>query len=230
LTKCGDRRETAVKLQQGAHGEGAIVAQLDRVAAARGAGLRMETSQVRRVKQSTAALLMVGVLTFESVSAAGAISSASTAAPSGAQDYRHTGRTLRHEIKTIYADLKKRHALSSPTSGGNDVTDVVLEYIPVGTSFDAAETILRSAGCKIDAHPADIPNPARPLMPQEPVLARLKLEGWLTPRVLIVSLVPEIVRHHRRRVGRFGISFDEGMVSRQKEAEIDKNGNPYHCA
>ena len=145
---------------------------------------------MRRPGESTALLLMMAVLTFESIAAAGATSSESAAAPFTTQDYKHTGERLRREIKVIYADLKKRHSLGSPTSGGNDVTDIVLKYIPVGTSFDTAEAILRSAGCKIGAHPADIPNPARPLRAQEPVLATLKLEGWLTPEVLTVSLVP----------------------------------------
>jgi hypothetical protein len=94
------------------------------------------------------------------------------------------------EVQRIFSDLNRKHALGSLTKG-NDVTDVVLKYIPVGTSFDAAEGILRSAGCRIDIHPADIPKPHRPLRPQEPVLATLVLGGWPMGHYLSVALVPK---------------------------------------
>jgi hypothetical protein len=104
-------------------------------------------------------------------------------------DYARTGKQLRREIKDVFANLKKTRALGTPTKG-NDITDVVLKYIPVGATFQAAESILRAAGCKVDIHPTDIPNLNRPLEPQTPVLAKLILGGWPLAHYLLVSLVP----------------------------------------
>jgi hypothetical protein len=140
-----------------------------------------------------ATIFMAVTVTYQMASVAdtGTVSTSSTApaAHHDTSDYARTGKQLRREIKEIYASLKRTHALGSPTKG-NDVTDVVLKYIPVGTSFDAAEAILRGGGFQVGPRPADIPNPWRPLYPQEPQLAKLHLEGWLTPHYLSVSLVP----------------------------------------
>jgi hypothetical protein len=118
-----------------------------------------------------------------------ATSSTAPAAHHDTIDYARTGKQLRHELKEVYANLKRTHALGSPRKG-NDVTDVVLKYIPVGTSFDAAEAILRGGGFQVGPRPADIRNPGRSFYPQEPELAKLHLEGWLTPHYVGVSLVP----------------------------------------
>ena len=138
------------------------------------------------------ALMVIGVIvTFKTAWAAQNASTDLSTQPAtaDANHYVQLGRKLRHEIQGIYAELKRTHALGSPRTG-NDVSDVVLKYIPVGTSFDAAEAILRNAGCKIGTRPADIPKPWRPLEPQEPVLATLPLGGWPLGHYLSVALVP----------------------------------------
>jgi hypothetical protein len=145
-----------------------------------------------RIPKQLLALVAIGVAVAFRTAWAGENAStelSAQAATADAGNYVQLGKELRHEIQGIYADLKRRHALGSPRRG-NDVTDVVLKYIPAGTSFDTAEAILRNAGCKIGTRPADIPKPARPLEPQEPVLATLHLGGWPLGHYLSVALVP----------------------------------------
>jgi hypothetical protein len=55
------------------------------------------------------------------------------------------GRNLRHDILTAYESAKG----SDTFHRGVDITDLVTKYIRVGSSFDDAEAILRSAGCKV---------------------------------------------------------------------------------
>lgn len=59
------------------------------------------------------------------------------------------GRRLRAEIDAAYAQMKESKTLSNIVRQGNDVTPIVLKYIPVGIAFDDAKAILRSAGCVI---------------------------------------------------------------------------------
>jgi hypothetical protein len=144
----------------------------------------------KRIFAAVAIGAMGALKTASAVSDVSVVSAQPTAADS--KDYVQMGKSLRQEVQRIFSDLKRRHALGSLTTG-NDVTDVVLKYIPVGTSFDAAEGILRSAGCRIDIHPADIPKPHRPLRPQEPVLATLvpcdnSLPHLLTDDDLLLAL------------------------------------------
>jgi hypothetical protein len=55
------------------------------------------------------------------------------------------GMALRKEIEAIYADRIARRVLKRDS----DVTSTVLKYIPIGTTFDDAERILRAAGCEV---------------------------------------------------------------------------------
>lgn len=64
------------------------------------------------------------------------------------------GHELRREIDSIYAGLKANQAVRK----SNDVTAVVLKYIPVGSTYDRAEAILRAAGCKVSARPQGKPS------------------------------------------------------------------------
>jgi hypothetical protein len=144
------------------------------------------------IAKQLVAVVIIGVMAAaKTVSAADSALTDSTAPPTvaGTNNSVRMGKELRHEIRAIYADLKREKAFAPPLRG-NDVTAVVLKYIPVGTSFEVAEAILRNAGCKIGVHPADIPNPSRPLNPQEPVLATLPLGGWPLGHFLSVALVP----------------------------------------
>lgn len=55
------------------------------------------------------------------------------------------GAELKGELEATYQDLKSRKALTND----NDVTAIVIKYIPIGTTFDDAEAILRAAGCLV---------------------------------------------------------------------------------
>jgi hypothetical protein len=67
--------------------------------------------------------------------------------------FSQQGKELRAELERVYRDSKnKRHSLT-----GLDVSSTVGQYIPVGTSFDDAERILRAAGFKM------APRPPRPI-------------------------------------------------------------------
>jgi hypothetical protein len=59
------------------------------------------------------------------------------------------GTQLRADIAATYQHLRQTKTLSNRVKDGNDVTDIVRKYIPVGTSFEDAEAILRSAGCHV---------------------------------------------------------------------------------
>ena len=59
------------------------------------------------------------------------------------------GKQLRKEIDETYKRMDDTHQIKSPFNGQNFITDVVIKYIPIGTSFDEAEAILRAAGFKV---------------------------------------------------------------------------------
>jgi hypothetical protein len=87
------------------------------------------------------------------------------ASPAAAQQYSmqasvptnavQDGKNLRTEINSIYASLLSAH------KGDADVSAVVQKYIPIGTSFDTAEAVLRAAGCVVaprrhNIHPGNV--------------------------------------------------------------------------
>ena len=70
------------------------------------------------------------------------------------------GADLRTSLKKKYAELVSSGKLSG---GRNNITNSVLPFIPIGISFDEAETILRAAGFNVEPYP-DLnapPNPNR---------------------------------------------------------------------
>jgi len=72
---------------------------------------------------------------------------AAQAEPLGAGTLEQRGAQLRAEIDATYQQLRASKTLSNRVRQGNDVTDVVGKYIPVGIRFDEAQAILRAAGC-----------------------------------------------------------------------------------
>lgn len=70
------------------------------------------------------------------------------------------GRQLRAEIDATYKKLVKDRQLKPQGRGRNFITDVVMKYIPVGMSFEHAETILRAAGFTI------LPRTPNPHLPE----------------------------------------------------------------
>ena len=95
------------------------------------------------------------------------------------------GRALRREVEAAYAQLQAAHL------PGLDVTATLMRHIPVGTTFDDAEAILRSAGCKLSGRP-----PARhagEAVPNEDaVIARATLGGGGFQAIMFfASLTPK---------------------------------------
>jgi len=78
-----------------------------------------------------------------------------------ALDFQERGARLRLELEHAYQDLRHTGEFKS---AGNDVSPTVKKYIPVGTSFENAQTTLRSSGFEIDPlPPRDPPKNASPL-------------------------------------------------------------------
>lgn len=65
------------------------------------------------------------------------------------------GKQLRAAIEQTYKELVDAKALNP--RGGNDITEIVVRYIPVGMTFDDAEQILRNAGFKVEPRPSANP-------------------------------------------------------------------------
>ncbi|WP_156545996.1 hypothetical protein [Cupriavidus sp. D384] len=59
------------------------------------------------------------------------------------------GKLLRTEIDKTYQELDRTHSLRRE----NDISSVVLRYIPIGMSFDDAETVLHYAGFTLGPRP-----------------------------------------------------------------------------
>jgi hypothetical protein len=59
------------------------------------------------------------------------------------------GKGLRRAIENKYEEMVRTKSFKPRGQGRNAIDDVVLEYIPIGTSFDDAEAILRSAGFEV---------------------------------------------------------------------------------
>jgi hypothetical protein len=96
------------------------------------------------------------------------------------------GVALHKEILATYADLNARHAVKADI----DVRVMVLKYIPIGTTFDDAEDILRAADCKVGIRYAGVVSSAVPLEEQiwrRRVDARLGLDF---AELFSVSLFP----------------------------------------
>src|SRR2546426_8955768 len=63
------------------------------------------------------------------------------------------GKQLRTEIELVYKQLKSGKKLQVGIKG-NDIGEIVKKYVPIGTSFDDAENILRFAGFTVHPRPA----------------------------------------------------------------------------
>jgi|SRR5271166_5129793 len=72
---------------------------------------------------------------------------AAQAEPMSAESLNQRGAQLRAAIDATYQQLRASKTLSNRVKQGNDVTDVVGKYIPIGIRIDEAQAILRAAGC-----------------------------------------------------------------------------------
>lgn len=75
-------------------------------------------------------------------------------------DLIQRGRLFRIALDEAYHKLVKMASLR--TRGGNDITELAVAYIPIGTSFDDAEIILQNAGFKVGQRPSSNPPGNRP--------------------------------------------------------------------
>lgn len=66
-----------------------------------------------------------------------------------ARDLQARGKELRKAIDDVYKKLSEANAIKTMGNGRNLITDVVVKYIPIGSSFDEAETVLRVAGFNV---------------------------------------------------------------------------------
>jgi hypothetical protein len=65
-------------------------------------------------------------------------------------EQQRRGKALRTEVEKLYADVKAHGTLKPEGRGRNFITDTIAKYVPVGSSFEDAEAVLRDAGCVID--------------------------------------------------------------------------------
>jgi hypothetical protein len=70
-------------------------------------------------------------------------------------DPERLGKQLRKDIDRAYKSFVETGKLKNQGTGRNYITDVVTRYIPVGSSFERAEEILRAGGFEIQPR---IPN------------------------------------------------------------------------
>ncbi len=88
---------------------------------------------------------------------------------------------LRAAIDEVFLQLQASKSLKRSIHDGNDVTAIVVTYIPVGMSFDDAEATLKATGWKIE--------PSR----QGQIIARARMRDRLfdAKHALAVEVVPE---------------------------------------
>ena len=75
------------------------------------------------------------------------INAAAAANTQNTTDLKTSGQQLRAEIDALYRRPPKEVRYNDPN--GLDITDTLIKYLPIGISFDAAESILRFAGFKV---------------------------------------------------------------------------------
>lgn len=68
------------------------------------------------------------------------------------------GKQLHAAIQLTYKHLKDTRSLKPI----NDITEVVNRFIPIGTTFDEAEQILRNSGVRIEPRPSANPSNSYP--------------------------------------------------------------------
>src|SRR5258708_31979110 len=112
-------------------------------------------------RQFMRAMVGTGVLSYIVVQTGGCAQAATEGSNNmESNNFTQRGKQLRLEIEERYKKLTDDRALKS--SRPSDITDVVVKYIPVGTSFDDAENILRAAGFRVDSRPSANPTGNRP--------------------------------------------------------------------
>jgi hypothetical protein len=111
-------------------------------------------------------------------------------AQSRAADLAQRGKELRTALEQTY---DRRDSGFGKVVHGTDVTAVVPPYIPTGTTFADAETILRDAGFTIEPHP-DLTVSDDPNRPKDWYAVLAKIDPFATfligKATVYVSLLP----------------------------------------
>ncbi|WP_157687092.1 hypothetical protein [Burkholderia lata] len=87
------------------------------------------------------------------------------------QDLEVLGKRFRFEIDKAYQKVPKSGSIEEIEKAG-DITWLAVRYIPLGSSFDDAEVILRAAGFAVGARPG--PNQPGNLPHRYDVVARIE--------------------------------------------------------
>ena len=110
--------------------------------------------------------------------------------PTTSDDLQQRGKKLRTSIEDLYHMLVRKHGLLAR----NDISDLVELYIPSGTSFADAETILRSAGFAFGIPKLNSPAPS--------LHAYMRLESAYFTKVEVgVDVLPDLPEDNRADVG-----------------------------
>jgi len=100
--------------------------------------------------------------------------------------FSQQGKELRSKLERVYRDPKAKQ----DSSKGVDVSSTVARYIPVGTSFDDAERILKAAGFEM------APRPPRPIYrdsaPEWEKALRFSMGGGLVLDRTLFASVTEV--------------------------------------
>jgi hypothetical protein len=78
-----------------------------------------------------------------------------SAAHAASADLQQRGKQLRAQINAKYRELEAEHKISARPKNGTDVSEIVMRFIPPGSSFDDAKAILNAAGCRVAPTPMD---------------------------------------------------------------------------
>lgn len=105
-------------------------------------------------------------------------------------DLDQQGKQLRTEIELEYHKLKDSKTLSLPNTGtGNDISAIILKYIPIGASFEDAERILREADFKLAASSPRPPHPTDASYDRFNIRGGIILEGNLVWQAEVVIIL-----------------------------------------
>jgi hypothetical protein len=92
------------------------------------------------------AFLCAGVIALVLSAQAATGAAAPRNEPVTADELKQRGEQLRAEIDETYKRLRASNSVKTSLRGGNDVSAIVLKYIPTCTSLEDARAILRAAG------------------------------------------------------------------------------------
>ena len=106
------------------------------------------------------------------------------------------GTRLRQGIQRAYRNARSKNALKPGATRSLDIAEVVERWIPVGTSFDDAEAILKVAHFKVEERPTEAKPPKNEFWRDHPgrfaVGAKLVLDRNILSSIEVgVALYPE---------------------------------------